>query len=91
MRLEIIPSNRFRKDIKLAKKRGMNLEKLNEVVDMLANCQPLADKYRDHSLSGNFSGFRECHVEPDWLLIYRAEMDALELFLFRSGTHSDLY
>lgn len=89
--LKIIPSNQFKKDLKLAKKRGCKIEHLQEVVDMLAHEQKLNEKYHDHELTGNFRGFRECHVEPDWLLVYRIESDALELFLFRTGTHSDLF
>lgn len=91
MKLDIIASNRFRKDLKLAKKRGLPLAKLEAVVEMLANQVPLDVKYRDHALTGNYSEFRECHIEPDWLLIYRQETDALELFLFRTGSHSDLF
>lgn len=89
--LEIVPSNQFKKDLKLAKKRGCKLEHLRDVVTMLACEQKLDEKYRDHGLTGNYSGFRECHVEPDWLLIYRISQDALALFLFRTGTHSDLF
>ena len=91
MKLDIIASNRFRKDLKLAKKRGLPLAKLEAVVEMLANQVPLDVKYRDHALTGNYSEFRECHIEPDWLLIYRQETDALELFLFRTGSHSELF
>ena len=89
--LEIVPSNQFKKDLKLAKKRGLKIELLREVVNTLAMKQKLGDKYHDHSLSGNYKSFRECHIEPDWLLIYRIESNELELFLFRTGTHSDLY
>lgn len=89
--LEIVPSNQFKRDLKLAKKRGCNIEHLRDVVNMLACEQKLDEKYRDHGLTGNYSGFRECHVEADWLLIYRISKDALELFLFRTGTHSDLF
>ena len=89
--LEIVPSNQFKKDIRLAKKRGCQMEHLRDVVNILANEQKLDDKYRDHGLSGRYNGFRECHVELDWLLIYRISQDALELFLFRTGTHSDLF
>ncbi|MDE7359969.1 MAG: type II toxin-antitoxin system YafQ family toxin [Lachnospiraceae bacterium] len=89
--LEIVPSNRFKRDLKLAKKRGCNMEHLRDVVNVLTREQKLDEKYRDHGLTGNYSGFRECHVEPDWLLIYRISQDALELFLFRTGTHSDLF
>ena len=89
--LEVILSNRFKKDLKLAKKRGMNLDELNAVVDQLAAMKPLPDKNRDHALTGDYIGFRECHVRPDWLLIYRVMDEDLVLFLFRNGTHTDLF
>lgn len=89
--LNIVPSNQFKKDLKLARKRGLNLALLSVVVDTLAAQQPLDAKYRDHSLTGDYRGFRECHIEPDWLLVYRTEEEQLELFLFRTGTHSDLF
>lgn len=89
--LNIVPSNQFKKDLKVAKKRGLNLDKLTEVINTLARKEPLAIEYRDHSLTVNYKGFRECHIEPDWLLVYRIEADELELFLFRTGTHSDLF
>lgn len=89
--LNIVPSNQFKKDLKLAKKRGLKLELLSNVVNTLAMQQPLEPKYRDHNLTGNYSGFRECHIEPDWLLVYRTDETELELFLFRTGTHSDLF
>jgi mRNA interferase YafQ len=89
--LDIVPSNQFRKDLKLAGKRGLKLELLRAVVNTLANEQPLDAKYRDHSLTGEYRGFRECHIEPDWLLIYRVDQGELELFLFRTGTHADLF
>jgi mRNA interferase YafQ len=89
--LDIVPSNQFRKDLKLARKRGMKLELLQAVVDTLAKEQPLDARYRDHSLAGDYRGFRECHIEPDWLLVYRIDQGELELFLFRTGTHADLF
>ena len=89
--LKIVLSNRFRKDIKLAQKRRLNLDLLRSVVNTLACGEKLDKKYRDHDLTGDFIGFRECHVRPDWLLIYRIEQEELELFLFRTGTHSDLF
>ena len=89
--LEIVMSNRFKKDLKLASKRGYNLDLLDEVVEKLANQQKLEERYRDHDLSGNYAGFRECHIQPDWLLVYRIEGDAVLLFLSRTGTHSDLF
>lgn len=89
--LDIILSNRFKKDLKLARKRNYNLDLLNTVVDTLVEQKPLDEKYHDHSLSGNYVGFRECHILPDWLLIYRVDDDELFLLLSRTGTHSDLY
>ena len=89
--LEIVPSNQFKKDLKLARKRGCKIEHLRDVVNTLANGQKLDEKYRDHGLSGDYNGFRECHIEPDWLLIYRTSQTTLILFLFRTGTHSDLF
>ncbi len=91
MMLEIVPSNRFKKDLKLAKKRGLRLDHLAKVVQILASEQTLSAKYRDHILTGNFQQFRACHIEPDWLLVYRTDNDTLKLFLFRTGTHSDLF
>ena len=89
--LEFVPSNQFKKDLKLAKRRGLKIELLREVVNTLAMKKKLDDKHHDHSLAGNYKSFRECHIEPDWLLIYRIENNELELFLFRTGSHSDLY
>ena len=89
--LKIVSSNQFKKDLKLAKKRGLDLNRLSLVINTIAAQEPLHEKYRDHNLSGRYQGFRECHIEPDWLLIYRVEEDELELFLFRTGSHSDLF
>lgn len=89
--LEIVPSHQFRKDLKLANKRGFPMEKLRLVIDTLAAQEKLDEKYRDHSLSGEYKGFRECHIEPDWLLVYRIQEKELLLLLFRTGTHADLF
>lgn len=89
--LEVILSNRFRRDLKLAAKRGRDLKLLDDVVTRLAQQEPLPEKNRDHSLTGDYIGFRECHIQPDWLLIYRIDGEALILFLSRTGTHSDLF
>ena len=89
--LKIVASNTFKKDLKSAKKRGLKLDKLQAIVDKLAAEIPLEQKHRDHALTGNYKDFRECHIEPDWLLIYRKDTDVLELFLFRTGTHADLF
>ena len=89
--LKIVPSRPFKKDLKRAIKRGFPLERLAAVVDALAAGKPLEGRYHDHSLTGNYRGFRECHIEPDWLLIYRIDDGELALFLFRTGSHSDLF
>lgn len=91
MKRDIIMSNQFRKDLKMAKKRGYNLSFLEEVVNILARGKELPERNRDHCLSGNLDGFRECHILSDWLLIYRIEDEQLLLFLSRTGTHSDLF
>ncbi len=88
--LKVVLSNQFKKDVVLARKRGLKLEKLYETVDLLASGESLPKKYHDHQLIGNYSGFRECHIRPDWLLIYNINDEELELLLFRTGTHSDL-
>ena len=81
----------FRKDYKKAKKRRLPLEKLKEVVDLLAMGQPLPERNRDHAPTGDWVGHRECHIQPDWLLIYRVEEDVLVLTMTRTGTHSELF
>lgn len=81
----------FKKDYKLAMKRGLKIGLLEDVVSVLAMGEPLPERYKDHGLSGNWVGHRECHVLPDWLLIYRIEDDVLVLTLTRTGTHSDLF
>ena len=87
----IVLTSMFKKDLKLAKKRGYDLSLLNKVVDTLAMGKPLAEKYKDHNLVGNFKGCRECHITPDWLLIYEISNSELILYLTRTGTHSDLF
>ena len=84
-------TNQFRKDLKLAKKQGKDIEKLFVVIEKLANGEALEDKYRDHGLSGNYSGCRECHVESDWLLIYEIDNGVLVLMLYRVGSHAELF
>ena len=87
----IVLTSMFKKDLKLAKKRGYDLSLLISVVDTLAMGQPLAEKYKDHKLVGNYNGCRECHITPDWLLIYEISENELILYLTRTGTHSDLF
>ena len=87
----IVLTSMFKKDLKLAKKRGYDLSLLNNVVDTLAMGQPLSEKYKDHSLIGNYKGCRECHITPDWLLIYEISENEIILYLTRTGTLSDLF
>lgn len=89
--LAIVTSTQFRKDVKLAKKRGRDLKKLQVILEQLANEQPLPARCRDHQLGGNWTHYRECHIEPDWLLIYRIDTEKQELLLARIGAHSDLF
>lgn len=86
-------SGQFKKDYKLAVKRGCDPEKLEEVVAFLCNETPLPEKYRDHALvnSRNYKGMRECHIQPDWLLVYKIVQERLILQLIRTGSHSDLF
>ncbi len=84
-------TNQFKKDLKLAKKQGKDLDKLFEVINILANGEKLDTKFKDHDLSGSYKGTRECHIEPDWLLIYEIDNNALILMLYRLGTHSELF
>ena len=84
-------SSQFRKDIRLASKQGKNLVLLEEIIDMLADDMPLPEKHRDHALTGNWHGYRECHITPDWLLVYQKKDDnELILSLARIASHSEL-
>ncbi|MCI8934927.1 MAG: type II toxin-antitoxin system YafQ family toxin [Clostridiaceae bacterium] len=89
--LEIILSNRFKKDLKLAARRGYNFNLLDEIVNKLARGEALPERNKDHALSGDYAGCRECHIAPDWLLVYQIEEGELLLYLLRTGTHSDLF
>lgn len=91
MSLRVQWTTQFKKDYKLAIRRGYNIEAIDQVIRLIANENPLPEKYCDHALSGNFKGFRECHIEPDWLLVYAIQKNVLTLTLFRTGTHSDLF
>ena len=91
MKYDLQFTSQFKKDLKLAKKQNKDLGKLFEVIDILANGKTLDAKYKDHSLTGNYRGTRECHVEPDWLLIYEIRGDVLVLMLYRLGSHSELF
>lgn len=85
------PTTQFKKDFKLAMKRGLKIELLEEVIAALAMGEALPEKHKDHTLTRNWVGHRECHVLPDWLLIYRIEDEVLVLTLTRTVTHSDLF
>lgn len=85
------PTTQFKKDYKRAMKRGLKIELLEKVVELLAMGEALPEKNRDHELSGNWGGHCECHIQPDWRLVYRIEDDVLVLTLARTGTHSDLF
>ena len=81
----------FKRDYKRIKKRGYNIRLLEQVIALLAEGQELPASYRDHALTGDYSGCRECHISPDWLLVYEVLQDELLLYLTRTGTHSDLF
>jgi len=85
----LIRGAQFRRDVKLAERRGKDLSKLRELILLLAEGHLLPPRYKDHPLAGDWKHFRDCHIEPDWLLIYKIEGD--DLYLVRTGTHSDLF
>jgi mRNA interferase YafQ len=89
MTLTIRQATQFRRDIKRLRRQGVEISKLEEVIVVLVNQDTLDEHYRDHALVGNWRGFRECHIQPDWLLIYRIEDD--ELQLARTGSHTELF
>ncbi len=84
-------TNRYLRDLKLARKRGINENLLNEIIGKLLDNTPLPTKNRDHQLRGDYEGYRECHITPDWLLIYTKDTNLLIVSLYRTGTHSDLF
>ena len=91
--LKVVFTGQFKRDYKLAIKRGCNQDELQKVITLICKEQPLPDKYRDHALinSRNYKDMRECHIEPDWLLIYKVYNEILILKLIRTGSHSDLF
>ena len=91
MRFEVRFTSQFKKDYKLAQRRGFDIAALDKVIEMLADGQTLPEEHHDHSLIGNYRGCRECHIRPDWLLIYKRFNDVLVLELTRTGRHSDLF
>ena len=90
MKYKITSTTAFNKDLHKLEKRKFPLQELKYVIDVLSNGEQLSEKYRDHQLKGNLKDFRECHIRPDWLLIYQKKEDELILILSRTGSHSDL-
>ena len=91
MKYTLKPTTQFKKDLKTVQKRGLKIELLTDVLNLLANGDKLPEKYKDHALTGKYSHCRECHIQPDWLLIYEYSNNDLILYLTRTGTHSDLF
>jgi mRNA interferase YafQ len=89
LRLEV--SSRYKKDRKLMKRQGKDMSLLDSIIEKLQNRETLDAKHRDHPLHGNYNGFRECHISPDWLLVYWVDDEALTLTASRTGSHSDLF
>lgn len=91
MKYAVRPTKKFKKDMVRIQKRGYDISLMAEVIKNLAEEKPLPEKNRDHPLAGTYSGCRECHITPDWLLVYEIEEECLYLYLTRTGTHSDLF
>ena len=91
MKYIIKPTTKFEKDLKRVQKRGYNISLITDIIKKLANGETLPPKNKDHALTGNYTGCRECHITPDWLLIYEINNNELFLYLTRTGTHSDLF
>lgn len=91
MKYTVKPTSKFQKDLKKVQKRGYDISLLTDVIKKLANGEELPARNRDHVLSGDFAGLRECHVTPDWLLVYEIDDESIILYLTRTGTHSDLF
>ena len=89
--LDVFYSSRFKKDYKLMKKQGKDVELLLDIVDILVAEKPLEPKHKDHPLDGYYIGHRECHIQPDWLLVYKIDDNELVLMLTRTGSHSELF
>lgn len=91
MKYTVRPTAKFQKDLKRVQKRGYDISLLTDIIKKLANGEKLPEKNQDHTLSGNYAGARECHITPDWLLIYEIDGGNLFLYLTRTGSHSDLF
>ena len=91
MNRDIVWTTQFKRDYKTIKKRGYDLSLLNDVIGQLATGVPLPEKYKEHTLKGGYAGQKECHITPDWLLVYKIDNDCLVLTMTRTGIHSDLF
>ena len=91
MNREIVWTTKFKKDYKLAIKRHLDIDLLDDIIRALSRGETLPEKNKDHELSGNWAGHRECHIQPDWVLVYRIDDDILVLTLARTGSHSDIF
>ncbi|MCI9616244.1 MAG: type II toxin-antitoxin system YafQ family toxin [Dorea sp.] len=91
MNREIVWTTKFKKGYKLAIKRHLDIDLLDDIIRALSRGEALPEKNKDHELSGNWAGYRECHIQPDWLLVYRIDDDILVLTLVCTGTHSDIF
>ncbi len=91
MKYTVKPTSKFHKDLKRAHKRGYDISLLTDIIKKLANNEKLPEKNKDHALSGDYLGLRECHITPDWLLIYEIDNESIILYLTRTGTRSDLF
>lgn len=91
MKYNVEFTNKFKKELKIAKKQNKDLNKLYNVIEKLANGETLDIKYIDHELTGKYKGTRECHIEPDWLLVYEIKDEILVLILYRINSHSELF
>ncbi|EGK59018.1 RelE/StbE family addiction module toxin [Centipeda periodontii DSM 2778] len=89
--LDLVTTTQFRKDLRKLRKRGADMQKLDDVLQMLCVEKQLPERYRDHALVGDYIGFRECHIMPDWLLVYAIDKGKLILTASRTGSHSDLF
>ena len=91
MKYKLQPTAKFKKDLKVIAKRGYDMSLLSKVLQKLMNDEKLDSKYKDHSLKGEYNNCRECHITPDWLLVYEKDENEIILYLTRTGTHSDLF
>ena len=91
MKRDVIWTTQFKRDYKKAMKRHLDIDLLDSIIRVLSRGETLPEKHRDHELTGNWTGYRECHIQPNWLLVYRIDDGVLVLTLARTGTHSDIF